>query len=977
MISNFAGILLIKQNFSVGWEDVLMERVATRFFERFQGEYERFLLCIEGITTQEDRAWYALVMLNRLMFMYFIQHRGFLNTKSYDKLDGNTKYLRSRLQLLQEQQEPGTIHTFYRSFLLRLFHEGFCIPQHQRTPELDSLLGKIPYLHGSLFDLHQLELDNPYIQIPDKVFERIFAFFDEFSWHLDECPDQADNEINPTVLGYVFEKYINQKKVGTYYTKEDITAYISKNTLLPYLFEAAKARYPSAFEPQAALWSLLRDSPDTYIYETVTKGMLLPLPSEIEAGRHDVAQRELWNKAAPANYALPMETWREVVARRTHYEKLRAMLSAGEITTSDDLITYNLNILAFTKDIIRNCAEPDLLIAFYESIADVRVLDPMCGSGAFLFAALNILEPIYEACLERMQQLVVAFDQRDTPPEPHEYSIYSTIERFQKTLQQVQRHPNRTYFILKSIIVNNLYGVDIMEEGIEICKLRLFLKLISCVTCYSEITPLPDLDFTICVGNTLIGFTTLAEVHNVVKNNRDEGPLWSSVGFTNATDICTEIERRAEKIGQDFRVFRRMQTELVVEPIIHSREKYSLHKQLDRLNATLNRYLATTYNIKQRSLNINSNNPELERWQKSHRPFHWCTQFYDIMRAGGFDVIIGNPPYVEYNARKVSYTLRNYETLPCFNLYPFTIERCSQLLSKQGYHGMIVPLAAFATRNMVPCIEGMQRWFAASWLSFYHFRPSMLFSGGTAANIPTTIYIVRPQGPSIRFSTHINKWTIEQRNTLFDTLAYCPITIPKDRDNPHYYPKFGTILENSIMNKVLQQQCIGDYVTTSVSENTMYYRTAGGLYWKVFRNDPWPYQVTSNRHCSFKAETDRDVFVAVLNSSLFWWYYTVTSDAFNLKDYMLFGFRFTYPQDETMVKDLKQLCDRLMADFLLHAEHRKRGNTDSYTVYVRYAKSIIDEIDRLLARHYGFTEEELDFIVNYDIKYRMGYVSSL
>jgi len=337
-------------------------------------------------------------------------------------------------------------------------------------------------------------------------------------------------------------------------------------------------------------------------------------------------------------------------------------------------------------------------------------------------------------------------------------------------------------------------------------------------------------------------------------------------------------------------------------------------------------------------------------------------------------VIIGNPPYVEYNATRFSYTLRDYETLPCFNLYAYTIERCHQLLSQQGYHGMIVPLAAFATRNMVPCIEGMHKWFSASWLSFYHFRPAMLFSGGTAAHIPTTIYIVRPQASHRRFSTHINKWATEQRNVLFDTLAYCPITAPKDTDNPHYYPKYGSVVENDIMNKVLRQERIGNYVVTSASKNTMYYRSAGGLYWKVFRNEPWPYQTTSNKRCHFNAETDRDIFVALLNSSLFWWYYTVTFDTFNLKDYMLFGFHFTYPQDKTIVKDLKQLCAHLMADFHLHAEHRKRATTDSYTIYARYSKSIIDEIDRVLARHYGFTEEELDFIINYDIKYRMGRV---
>ena len=47
---------------------------------------------------------------------------------------------------------------------------------------------------------------------------------------------------------------------------------------------------------------------------------------------------------------------------------------------------------------------------------------------------------------------------------------------FRRILEQVDRHPSEHYFILKSIVLNNLYGVDIMEEAVEICKLRLFLN---------------------------------------------------------------------------------------------------------------------------------------------------------------------------------------------------------------------------------------------------------------------------------------------------------------------------------------------------------------------------------------------------------------------------------------------------------------------------------------------------------------------
>jgi hypothetical protein len=91
---------------------------------------------------------------------------------------------------------------------------------------------------------------------------------------------------------------------------------------------------------------------------------------------------------------------------------------------------------------------------------------------------------------------------------------------------------------------------------------------------------------------------------------------------------------------------------------------------------------------------------------------------------------------------------------------------------------------------------------------------------------------------------------------------------------------------------------------------------------------------------------------------------------------MLFGFRFSYPEDPTLVRALCLCCQRLMNDFRSNAQHLKRGKSDSYTVYARKSKHIIDDIDRILARHYGFTAEEWGFIINYDIKYRMGHDSS-
>lgn len=247
-----------------------VERVTKKFYDRFKREHAAFLNLIGGIEALADREWYASLMLNRLMFIYFIQRKGFLDTQAPGQLDGDPNYLSSRLRRVQQERGEDQFHTFYRYFLLKLFHEG--LSQRVHAPELETLLGNVPYLNGGLFDVHVLERANPEITIPDEAFEQLFAFLDEFDWYLDDRPLRSDREINPDVLGYIFEKYINQKQMGAYYTKEDITDYISKNTVLPFLLDAAEQKCQIAFRPDGPVWSLLRENPDAYIYDAVKKG---------------------------------------------------------------------------------------------------------------------------------------------------------------------------------------------------------------------------------------------------------------------------------------------------------------------------------------------------------------------------------------------------------------------------------------------------------------------------------------------------------------------------------------------------------------------------------------------------------------------------------------------------------------------------------------------------------------------------------
>ena len=560
------------------------ERVTKKFYDHFKREHTAFLKFLNGIPDEEMQRWYVSVMLNRLMFIYFIQKKGFLNNDEY--------YLRSKLT---ESQGNGT-NRYYKEFLCPLFFEGFAKPEAERSREMKRLLGKIPYLNGGIFQKHQIEtLHGENIDIPDKAFEQIFNFFEGYQWHLDDRPLKNDNEINPDVLGYIFEKYINQKQMGAYYTQEDITEDISKNTIIPFLFDKAKKACKIAFEGDSSVWQLLQDDPDRYIYDAVKKGVKSDLPEEIAAGVEDTSKRnDCWNTLADSDYALPTEIWRETVARRQRYETVRAKLANGEIDNINDLITYNLNIRQFAQDVIENCEGPELLRAFWRAITEVTVLDPTCGSGAFLFAALNILEPLYEACLDRMQVFLdEEVEKMGTIPLIRGTKGVSTdfpkggravkYTDFRNTLEGIRLHPNRKYFVLKSIIINNLYGVDIMDEAIEICKLRLFLKMVAQIEDVRQIEPLPDIDFNIQAGNTLVGFATYDQVKKAVESKLD---------FDNT---MKRIEEKAEDVEGLFYLFRQQQTELGGD--VTPADKQALQDKLQELEDELNVYMAGQYGV--------------------------------------------------------------------------------------------------------------------------------------------------------------------------------------------------------------------------------------------------------------------------------------------------------------------------------------------------------------------------------------------
>ncbi len=937
-----------------------VERVTKRFYERFQKELEDFGKFIEGVTAQGDRDWYASLMLNRMMFVYFVQKQGFL--------DEDIDYLRNRLKMVQEQGGGGRFQQFYRIFLLRLFHEGLGQPEAQRAPDLVALLGKVPFLNGGLFDPHELERDNPDISIPDEAFERVFNFFDGYRWHLDERPYREDNEINPDVLGYIFEKYVNQKQMGAYYTKEDITGYISRNTVIPFLFDAAKKECPVAFGTDGGVWRLLRDDPDRYIYPAVGHGITcnarqpedpklletpFDLPEEVAAGIGDVSQRGGWNRPAPDDYALPTETWREVVARRQRHADVRAKLAAGEVQEVNDLITLNLDIEQFAKDVIVHSEGPELLRAFWHAMRDMSVLDPTCGSGAFLFAALNILEPLYTACLEGMRGFLDDLERSERPHSPN------ALSDFKDVLGQVEKHPSERYFILKSIVLNNLYGVDIMEEAVEICKLRLFLKLVAQLESYDQIEPLPDIDFNIRAGNTLVGFTSLDAVRQAmtVMPNGQYRALDEEQQRTLA-----HIEEDADVAGRAFDRFREQQTALGGE--VAQQDKKDLGDRLRSLADELDRLLAAEYGVDLKKA------ADYDDWRSSHQPFHWFVEFYGIMSKGGFDVVIGNPPYVEYRKVKGEYTVRGYQTESCGNLYAFILERSKTICRDSALLSMIVPLSGHSTQRM----NELRECFYFSFDSLHvqtigsDSNPSRLFEG---VKFRLAIFVASNLG-SGTFTTRYLRWYADARPQLFDLVEY---TALGNFRYPTAIPKVASKQHLAILEKLVRST--RPWVETTRRGTQVYYHSAPVNWVRTHSTAPYfdsprDKKTTSGELKPLYADGDlRGSIQAVLCSTTFFVWWLSVSDCYHLNKTEIDRFPlFASP-------NLVSLSAQLEADMASKTKRRvynykTTGRVEYDEFYMKLSKPIIDEIDRVLAEHYDFTDEELDFIINYDIKYRMG-----
>ncbi|MHB8648353.1 MAG: Eco57I restriction-modification methylase domain-containing protein, partial [Thermomicrobiales bacterium] len=266
-------------------------------------------------------------------------------------------------------------------------------------------------------------------------------------------------------------------------------------------------------------------------------------------------------------------------------------------------------------DLLMRLDAPLCRALLLDILPSLSILDPACGSGAFLVAAMKTLIPIYSAVVGKIHFLNDA--------------------TLTARLREIESHPSPHYFIKKEIISRNLFGVDIMEEAAEIAQLRLYLALVSSVRDETQLEPLPNIDFNLLTGNSLIGLLKV-----------DEAKYPATLFYS-----YKDVVRQKNDLIAAYRDVARPDTDLraLRDDIQAHRDEAAKHLNdllLDDWKRLRITYEQATWDAAKQKEGKPTKRALTVADIARLRPFHWGYEFDGVLNErGGFDAIITNPPW--------------------------------------------------------------------------------------------------------------------------------------------------------------------------------------------------------------------------------------------------------------------------------------------------------------------------------------------
>ena len=521
-----------------------VEAVTKQFYE----EYKTILklmegkLLAQGIGDKKTAKGFAQQFLNRLMFLYFVQKRGWLNN--------DRRFIWSLIKEYKYKRAGGTPNGIYRDWFEPLFFYSF---NNKETPEsydnlpadLSEIYKKMPYLNGGLFLMN--DLDTKGYRLDDALIYKIVdidgsGLLERYNFTIrEDTPFDVDVAVDPEMLGKVYESLIQEEergKVGIFYTPRIEVDFMCRQSLLEYVIEQTGISHEKLI---------------SFIYAPEGDRAGLDLLSEEEA------------------------------------QKIGNAL-------------YN-----------------------------AQIVDPACGSGAFLVGMLHVLMELYSQILKRLNKKLNLFKTK------------------------------------KEIISNNLYGADIKDWAVRVAELRMWLTLLvetpdSEIKLNAKKPLLPNLTLKLRCGDSLV-----QEIAGKSLSLREYMIHLHPICKTGITDLYKKLREDKKRYyysrADDPDVLARIKRKEVeiIRTLVDSEIKL-IDIKLKPLAAMQQRLgsaqtAITTSEEKKRTedmlmLKLEREKERLKELLETlksgelRNKFFWEIDFAEVFADGGFDIVIANPPYV-------------------------------------------------------------------------------------------------------------------------------------------------------------------------------------------------------------------------------------------------------------------------------------------------------------------------------------------
>jgi predicted RNA methylase len=483
------------------------------------------------------------------------------------------------------------------------------------------------------------------------------------------------------------------------------------------------------------------------------------------------------------------------------------------------------------------------------------------------------------------------------------------------------------------IIQNNIFGVDIEPMAVEIARLRAWLSLIVDEEDGKSVEPLPNLDFKFVCANSLM-------------------PL--------------ESDNQASFLGDNG----------LHETLKDLRTKYFDARKPDKKKKLQNEYRKL---ITQKSLFDDLRTRQLQSFNpfKNLHPsdFFDPDQMFGI--SDGFSIVIGNPPYgakISISEKKKYQSFyQSATTIP--RIQKGSVDTYSLFIDLGLYHAIqkkgvlcyIVPLAFTSSESMSALHGMMLKDCGLIQVSTYSNRPKKIFDN---ADQRVSIVLANKDGASttkLLTTSVLKRYSTTDVRTIIDDLRFINSI---ENYKPGRIAKIGNEIESSILERLKTFPTIKDYITADNSEeNRVYYRAAGGRYYNLIFNKAT--HSSAEKFICVK-NVERDAVAAILSSNLYFWLYQAYSDNLNVKSAEILMCPIPSLSSEVQ-QDLARTFKIYQLDLEKNStvKQAQYNNITEYKEYrARLSKPIIDKIDRVLQKSYGLSDEQTNYLINFELKFR-------